>query len=193
MPANDIFGPGSNTARRVLRDYAVLAKMVEACKKIGLKIVLTSGSFDLLHHGHSRYLEQAKEHGDILIVGVDSDKKIKARKGPERPIVPEEERVEVLCHLRHVDLVMIKELDDPKQYLIKTVNPDVLILTQETYNETEIEQIKPYCGEIIVLEPQATVSTSARLRMVIMQAFNGIRVKLHEVLGLMDEMAGKSS
>ncbi|MFH1171138.1 MAG: adenylyltransferase/cytidyltransferase family protein [bacterium] len=89
----DIFGPGSNASIRIVRNPQEIERSVIACRTLGLRIVLTSGTFDLSHVGHSRYFEQAKRRGDILIVGVDSDKKVQAKKGPHRPVVHEEERM----------------------------------------------------------------------------------------------------
>lgn len=158
-----IFGNGASPEARIL-SYEMLSEYTKAFEILGLKTVLTSGSFDLLHIGHERYLEEARKHGDILIVGVDSDDRIKKRKGPTRPIIPEEERVEMLTHLRHVDIVTIKGVNDEKWELIKLVKPDTLIVTEETYNEeTRLELLK-YCGKLVSLEPQATTSTSARIR-----------------------------
>ena len=118
----------------------------------------------MVHVGHARYLENAKKHGDLLIVGVDEDKKVRHRKGPDRPVVPEDERLEMLTHLRCVDVVFLKQLNDPKWSLIKTVRPDVLIATKETYTRAKIKELKKYCGDVIVLEPKATTSTSAKIR-----------------------------
>lgn len=146
-------------------DKKRLKEIVGHCKGLGLKIVLTSGSWDLIHIGHARYFEQAKKHGDLLVVGVDSDEKIKARKGPERPIVPQNERMEMVTQIRHVDLVTLKELHAPKWELIKLVNPDTLIVTKETYDKKDLKALEKFCGKVVVLEPQATTSTSAKIRL----------------------------
>src|SRR3990167_8790336 len=105
-----IFGDGANIKDRYIRDYKKLGELVKHWKKLGLKIVLTSGSWDLFHVGHAQYLERAKGLGDLLIVGVDSDANVRARKGPHRPVVPEVERVHILSHLRHVDAITLKPL-----------------------------------------------------------------------------------
>lgn len=152
------------TKGRFVKEYAELAEIVKALRTIGARIVLTSGTFDFIHIGHFLYLEKARQHGDVLIVGVDSDEKVRARKGPDRPIVNEKERVEMLTHVRHVDLVTIKPADAPKWELIKIVRPDVLIATQETYTAEQLKKLKAFCGEVVVLEPQATTSTTAKLR-----------------------------
>lgn len=160
-----IFGGGSNFSQRWIKDDVQLKKLVENLKGLGLKIVLTQGTYDMVHIGHARYFEAAKKHGHILIVGVDSDEKVRARKGPERPVVPEQERLEMVTHLRSVDAVYLKHLRAPRWHLIKLVNPDVLIATKETYNKKELKELKQYCGKVTVLEPQATTSTSAKIRL----------------------------
>src|SRR3989338_1487431 len=156
---NSIFGQEANFNKRYISDYKKLGETISHCKGLGMKVVLTQGSYDMLHIGHARYIEEAKRHGDLLVIGVDSDEKIKYRKGPERPIVPQEERLEIVAHLRPVDIVVLKELKHPKWYLIKTVKPDVLIATKETYSKDQLKDLKKYCGEVVVLEPQATTST----------------------------------
>jgi len=138
---------------------------VQALRTLGLKVVLTSGSFDIIHEGHSRYLEAARRIDDFLIVGLDSDEKIRARKGPHRPAVPEMERLRMVTHQRGVGLVTLKHLDDGRWALIKAIRPDVLVATEETYTAADIAELtKHYCGRVEVLGRMATVSTSARLR-----------------------------
>lgn len=155
----------SNSENRIITDYKHIKSIIEHCKALGLKVVLTQGAFDMIHVGHGRYLKEAKSHGDLLVVGVDSDKKIKHRKGPERPVIPQDERLEMLTHIRHVDLVFMKELGDPKWNLIKTISPDVLIVIKETYSTQELKDLKKYCGKVVVLDRQATTSTSAKIRL----------------------------
>ena len=150
---------------KILLDATQIFSIVEKHRQKGQKIVLTQGVFDLVHIGHARYCEEAKKFGDFLIVGVDSDEKVRARKGPDRPIVPQEERLEMLTYLRAVDLVVLKQLHTPKLFLIKSVRPDVLVATKETYTPEQIAHLEEYCGKVIVLEPQATTSTSAKIRL----------------------------
>ncbi|MBH0202236.1 MAG: D-glycero-beta-D-manno-heptose 1-phosphate adenylyltransferase [Nitrospira sp.] len=93
----------------------------------GKRIVFTNGCFDLMHIGHTRYLQAAKALGDILIVGVNSDASVRTLdKAPDRPIVPEAQRAEVLAALGCVDYVVIFDESDPLQ-LITAVQPDVLV------------------------------------------------------------------
>jgi len=177
---------------RIIQTHRHLKSAVAELKKSQKKIVLTQGSYDLVHIGHARYLETAKRHGDVLIVGVDSDEKIRARKGPERPIVPEKERIEMVVHLRPVDIVVLKNLRDPKWHLIKSVRPDVLVATKETYDQRELIQLKKYCGKVVVLKRQATTSTSAKIRHLQMKTANKLERTLMPKLitALKDALAG---
>jgi len=194
---HDIFGPGSNIEGRVIQDYDQLLGRVSSCKKLGLKIVLTSGTYDISHIGHYRYLERAKERGDVLIVGVDSDKKVKRKKGPHRPVVTEEERMEILCHCRHVDIVFLKQDDDPKWHLIKTVQPDVLIATKRVYQQKDLEDLRECCGDIVLLESQATTSTTAKIRRILIHPVEEIKGRLketiEEVCSYLDNLTGGES
>lgn len=160
-----VFGDASNFEERYVRDYHKISEIVGALRILGIKIVLTSGSFDILHEGHSMYLEAARQFGDFLIVGVDSDEKIRSRKGPNRPAVPELERLRMVTHQRGVGLVTLKGLHDKRWRLIEAVKPDVLVVTEETYSDIEIKELEDrFCGKVEVLARMATVSTSARLR-----------------------------
>jgi len=191
---HDIFGPGSNVKGRIFQDYNQLAEKIASCKQLGLKIVLTSGTFDLFHIGHSRYLEKAKQHGDFLVVGVDSNDKVKKKKGPHRPIVNEEERMEILCHNRHIDIVFLKQAKDPQWHLIKTVRPDVLIATKREYEEKELDGIREFCGDVILLESQATTSTTAKVRSILVEPADEIKERLkavvEEVYKFLDDLTG---
>ena len=152
---------------RFVPNHTALREIVEQLRRDGHRIVLTQGVYDLIHEGHALYLEKAKSYGDVLIVGVDSDELTKLRKGPNRPIVPQDERVKMLIHLRHVDLVTIREAGHDIGELIRVVCPDVLVTSTSTEDfKKDIERgtYKDYCGNIIVLPPQAATSTTARIR-----------------------------
>lgn len=162
-----IFGDKTSFEHRYIPDHEKLEELVGYWKKLGLRIILTSGTFDLFHIGHALYLEKAKELGDVLIVGVDSDEKVKQRKGPNRPIVPENERVLILSHVRHADVITLKNVNDPSNHLIKLVQPDVLVVSKSTkHKDCEVDEKAQYCGQIVLLEPQAQTSTSAKLRLI---------------------------
>ncbi len=127
-----LFADASNFDLRYVPEHERIAAIVGALRTLGLKVVLTSGSFDILHEGHSMYLEAARRFGDFLIVGLDSDEKIRARKGPHRPAVPEMERLRMVTHQRGVGLVTLKHLSDERWRLIKTIRPDGLVATAGT-------------------------------------------------------------
>ncbi len=103
-----------------------LKETVQALKRAAKKIVFTNGCFDLLHIGHVRYLKAAKGEGDVLIVGLNSDRSVCLIKGPKRPLVPENERAEVLASLACVDFVTVFDEPDPL-VTIRAVMPDVLV------------------------------------------------------------------
>ncbi|MEK7530775.1 MAG: adenylyltransferase/cytidyltransferase family protein [Patescibacteria group bacterium] len=185
-----IFGDDTNTKHRLISDYKKLAKLVRHWKELGLKIVLTSGTWDLFHIGHAEYLKQAKEYGDLLIVGVDSDEKVRARKGPHRPVVPEKERVEILCHLRHVDVVTIKPLSEKANELIKLIKPDVLVMSESTKHRAgDIKEKKKYARKIILMKPQASTSTSAKVRLLHVSGADRFAKEVaNRIPGLMEEV-----
>jgi D-beta-D-heptose 7-phosphate kinase/D-beta-D-heptose 1-phosphate adenosyltransferase len=161
-----LFADASNFELRYVPDYDRISEIVAALRVLGLKVVLTSGTFDILHEGHSMYLEAARAFGDFLIVGIDSDEKVRKRKGPWRPAVPELERLRMVTHQRGVGLVTLKHSDEPRWSLITTVRPDVLVATADTYGPEEIAELEAkHCGRVEVLDRMATVSTSARLRL----------------------------
>jgi rfaE bifunctional protein nucleotidyltransferase chain/domain len=92
----------------------------------GKTIVFTNGVFDLLHPGHVRYLQHARSLGDALVVGINSDRSVRAIKGPDRPVTPERERAEILAALACVDAVAIFDEDTPLE-VISAIQPDVLV------------------------------------------------------------------
>ena len=185
-----IFSSQAAFEERHMESLDQLRAKVEHLKGIGLKIVLTSGSFDLIHLGHVKYLARAKEQGDVLVVGVDSDAKIRSRKGEDRPLVPERERLEMLAHQRPVDLLYLKEDGGERWDLIKAVEPDVLVLTADhSYSDGDLEALKQHCGDIAVIERQADVTTSERIRQLYMHLGERLGPKLAEVLpGLIENI-----
>ncbi len=166
----DVFGPGSNFKKRFVKDYKKLGEIVESLKKLNLPVVLVLGTYDLPHIGHARYLEKAKQQGAIVVVGVDPDEAVKLRKGPRRPIVPHDERLEMLTHLRHVDLVTLTSDFDEKGIsgyeLIRTIKPDIFIMTKmNEYSDAQIAEMKKYAGKIVLFPAQAATTTSAKIRL----------------------------
>jgi len=104
-----------------------LVPLLHAARTQGKRIVFTNGCFDLMHVGHTRYLQAAKDLGDLLVVGVNSDASVRSlNKSPDRPVVTEAQRAEVLAALGCVDYVAIFSEPDPLN-LITAVQPDVLV------------------------------------------------------------------
>jgi D-beta-D-heptose 7-phosphate kinase/D-beta-D-heptose 1-phosphate adenosyltransferase len=184
-----VLSPDVNFADRLVPSLEEMSRVVSHLRGLGYRIVLTSGSFDLIHLGHVKYLARAKELGGILVVGVDSDAKIRRRKGDDRPMVPESERLELLAHQRPVDLIYLKQDDDPQWGLIKAVEPDVLVLTADhSYSPDQLSALEEVVGEVVVLERQSSVTTSERIRQMYMNLGDKLGPKLAEVLpGLIDE------
>ncbi|NGZ09462.1 MAG: D-glycero-beta-D-manno-heptose 1-phosphate adenylyltransferase [Nitrospira sp. LK70] len=113
-------------ATKVLPREQLLSSLADERAK-QKRIVFTNGCFDLMHIGHTRYLQAARALGDILVVGVNSDASVRTLdKAPDRPIVPEAQRAEVLAALGCVDFVVMFDEADPLQ-LITAVQPDVLV------------------------------------------------------------------
>jgi D-beta-D-heptose 7-phosphate kinase/D-beta-D-heptose 1-phosphate adenosyltransferase len=106
-----------------LEDAVAFARRLQAS---GRRVVFTNGVFDLLHPGHVRYLEAARAEGDALVVAVNSDRSVRANKGPSRPILPEAERAELVAALAAVDLAFVFDEETPER-VIRAVQPDVLV------------------------------------------------------------------
>jgi D-glycero-beta-D-manno-heptose 1-phosphate adenylyltransferase len=109
-----------------IKTAAELRPLLAILRSAGKKIVFTNGCFDIIHTGHTRYLEKARSYGDMLIVAVNSDSSVRAIKGKKRPINPEAERMEVLAALKSVDFVTLFSEPDPHR-VISELEPDVLV------------------------------------------------------------------
>jgi rfaE bifunctional protein nucleotidyltransferase chain/domain len=110
-----------------LKTRSELRALLDEQRAKGKRIVFTNGCFDLMHVGHVRYLQAARDLGDLLVVGVNTDKSVRAlNKGTGRPIVPESQRAEVLAALASVDFVVLFDEPDPGR-LIAELQPDVLV------------------------------------------------------------------
>ena len=144
---------------KIILDYQELKKFIDAHKTLEQKIVCTIGSWDMLHIGHLRYLINAKKHGDILVVGTDSDSAIKRYKNEFRPIIPQKERMEMLSYQDCVDYVtLIEDVDNQGHWdyeLIKIINPNIFVCINESYPEDQKSDIKKYAEELIELPRQA--------------------------------------
>ena len=112
--------------RNKIKDLREMKKEFDQLKSRGKKIVFTNGCFDILHPGHTRYLFSAKELGDYLIVAINSDRSVRAIKGAGKPIVPQDERAELLAALSCVDGVIVFDEETPLK-VIKYLMPDILV------------------------------------------------------------------
>lgn len=137
---------------------------VAARRKAGARVVLANGCFDVLHVGHVRYLQGAKETGDLLVVGINSDAQVALLKGPGRPIMGERERAEIVAAVEAVDLVTI--FDEPTvEKLLLALRPDVHAkgtdYTEDTVPEREV--VRAYGGRTAIVGDPKTHSTSQLL------------------------------
>lgn len=181
----DILNPNLSPVKRLIKDDQELKQVVALLKKNGYKITLTQGVWDLIHIGHAQYLEKAKAQGDILIVGVDSDQLTKKRKGPSRPIVPEDERVKMISHLRYVDLIFLRQIRHGmagNDKVLQIVQPDVLVvsMTNKDIGEEKMKAMKQYCKKVIPLIHQATTSTTARVRKLTLDGADNLAKELQK-------------
>ena len=183
MVSTGILSAQADFENRLVGSLDEMAEKVASFKRLGCSVVLTSGSFDLIHLGHVKYLARAKEFGDVLVVGVDADSKIRRRKGEDRPMVPEQERLEMLAYQRPVDLIYLKHDDDERWALIKAAKPDVLVLTAgHSYSADEQGALLELCGRIEVVERQSSVTTSERIRQMYMNLGDRLGPRLAAVL-----------
>lgn len=136
-------------------------------KARGKKIVFTAGGWDLIHAGQCRYLEKAKDAGDVLVVGVSSNEAIKKVKGPNKPILDEKIRAEMLTFLRCVDFVTI--LPEPScAPTLGLLKPDVFITVKEDWAENykqskEYKVVTKFGGEVQVVDRQSTAISTTKI------------------------------
>lgn len=152
----------------IVLDYSELKKIVDAHKTLGHKIVCTVGSWDMLHIGHLRYLIKAKNEGDVLIVGVDSDRGIKLYKKNElRPVIPQEERMEMLKYQECVDYItLVDDIDTEGKWqydLIKQLRPHTFVTVSDSYPEDQIKDISVYSDNVLVLPRQAENTSTTEI------------------------------
>jgi D-beta-D-heptose 7-phosphate kinase/D-beta-D-heptose 1-phosphate adenosyltransferase len=134
----------------------------DACRAAGKRVVFTNGVFDLLHPGHVRYLQAARGEGDVLIVAINSDRSVRAYKGPTRPITPEQERAEILAALGCVDAVVIFDEETPG-HVIQLVQPDVLVKGADWAADAIVgrDTVEARGGQVIRIPVEQGWSTSA--------------------------------
>lgn len=182
-------GDKLSASDRLINDLKELATIVDYLRQAGYKISSTTGVWDLFHIGHGRYLAETKKLGHISIIEIDSDAVVRMRKPDNlaRPIVPMAERIEMLSFVWPVDLMFpVNEGDDPIEF-IRVMRPDVFVVSETSKDSDEeyLSQVRPHCGRIVVLPAQANISTTERVRRMMMA---GGLDRLVEVRNLIDGM-----
>ncbi len=158
-----------NAWKKRLISQSDLLMLHEKLSAAGKKVVFTAGSWDLIHAGQCRYLEKAKTYGDILVVGVSSNDAIRKVKGPNKPILDEKIRAEMLTFLKSVDFVTI--LPEPSCVpTLGLLKPNVYVTVKEDWTSEykgskEYKTVTSYGGEVLVIDRQSTsVSTTQILQ-----------------------------
>jgi D-glycero-beta-D-manno-heptose 1-phosphate adenylyltransferase len=138
---------------------------VAEMKRAGKRVVFTNGCFDLLHPGHTRYLAEARALGDALVVAINSDRSVRALKGPSRPILPESERAEVIAALRCVDLVTTFDDLTPRDLLARML-PQVLVKGADwgPANIVGREEVEAAGGRVVSIPVVQGYSTSELIK-----------------------------
>ena len=142
--------------------------LMKSLKKQGKSVVFTNGCFDLIHPGHIKLLKQAGKYGDILFLGLNSDKSIKKIKGPSRPIMKEKERMTVLSAIEYIDFITVFNGPTPIK-LIKQIRPDALVKGTD-WLKSEIvgkEFVESYGGKVFTIKLKPKISTSSLIKRVL--------------------------
>jgi D-beta-D-heptose 7-phosphate kinase/D-beta-D-heptose 1-phosphate adenosyltransferase len=151
-----------------LLDHEALMQKVLELRQAGQKIVFTNGCFDILHPGHVVYLRTARSLGDVLIVGVNSDRAVRELKGEQRPILNQQERCAVLSGLESVSYVIVFDERTPLN-LIKSISPDVLVKGGDWEFDQIVgrEEVETNGGQVVLVPFQAGQSTSGIIERVL--------------------------
>jgi D-glycero-beta-D-manno-heptose 1-phosphate adenylyltransferase len=146
-------------------DLESLLSELESQRAKGRTVALTNGAFDLLHVGHVRYLQGASRLADILVVAINSDDSVRRLKGAERPIYPEDERLELVAALEVVDYVVLFDQDDVRE-VIRQLKPDVHVKGTDYTPDTipERDEVLAYGGRVAVAGDPKDHSTSEILK-----------------------------
>ncbi len=153
----------------VVLDWDSLRELRERWRAAGEKVVFTNGCFDLLHPGHVRVLERARDCGDRLILAINSDSSVERLKGPSRPILPEDERAATLAAFEAIDAVAIFDQDTPEE-LIAHIVPDVLVKGADwSHWIAGRETVEAAGGEVFPIPLEPGYSTTDVVRRVLEQ------------------------
>jgi D-beta-D-heptose 7-phosphate kinase/D-beta-D-heptose 1-phosphate adenosyltransferase len=149
-------------------DPLTLADRLISMRSAGKLVVFTNGCFDILHVGHVRYLSAAKNEGDLLVVGLNSDQSVRRIKGKRRPIVKQEHRLEILASLQVVDYVTLFDEPDPLK-LIQLLKPSILV-KGEDWSEDKIvgaDIVKANGGRVVRVPLAGDASTSGIIERIV--------------------------
>jgi D-glycero-beta-D-manno-heptose 1-phosphate adenylyltransferase len=143
---------------------AEAAAVAASRRQAGRRVVFTNGVFDLLHPGHVRYLAAARALGDALVVGVNSDRSVRANKGETRPLMPEQERAEILAALACVDAVAIFDAETPAD-IIRQIQPDILVKGADWAEDAIVgrDSVESRGGRVVRIPIEQGWSTTAIL------------------------------
>ena len=147
-----------------------LINRIDPFRRSGKQVVFTNGCFDIMHAGHVRYLAAARSEGEILVVGINSDKSVKSIKGENRPIMPQDQRAEVLAGLWCVDYVVFFDEPDPLR-LIQAIKPDILVKGEDWAEDKIIgaDSVKADGGRVVRVAVVPDISTSMIIERIIKQ------------------------
>ena len=131
-----------------IKKRSEIGKIVEQLKQEGKTIVTTNGTFDLLHYGHIKLFEYAKQQGDILVVGMNSDISVKKYKGKNRPIIKQEYRAEIMAAIKYIDYITIYNEENCINF-VKSIKPDIHVnASTYGYNCIERQAVEKHGGKI---------------------------------------------
>jgi D-beta-D-heptose 7-phosphate kinase/D-beta-D-heptose 1-phosphate adenosyltransferase len=153
-----------------IKNLEEIKKVIDVLHRQGKRFVFTNGCFDLLHAAHIKYLIEAKAHGDILIIGLNSDSSIRSLKGPKRPLVPEDERALMLAALEFADYIVIFN-DKTVENLLKELKPDIYVkggdYSIDTINQQERRIVEGNNGKIVLVKGYDGYSTTNLIKRVL--------------------------
>ena len=165
MHSVDCYHPGMtqswHPAAEKVVSLGALSGLLAPRRAAGARVALTNGTFDLVHVGHLRSLEQARAHADVLVVGINSDASVRTYKGPDRPIVPQAERAELIAGLACVDYVLI--FDEPTaERLVDLIRPEVYVKGADYAAKPLPERpiVEAYGGQVVLVALEAGRSTT---------------------------------
>jgi len=149
-------------------DPAELADRLRGLRSVGKRVVFTNGCFDILHIGHIRYLSAAKNEGDLLVVGLNSDRSVRLIKGKQRPIVRQDQRSEILASLQVVDYVTLFDEPDPSK-LIQLLKPSILVKGADWPQDKIVgaDFVKANGGRVVRVPLVEDASTSAIIERIV--------------------------